>query len=584
MKTIGLLNVKGVTGSFDLAPITVVSGSNSTGKTAVLNAVTLALIGYIPAIGKKPGSTFSLSSGERMAVVADGATFSWEMKRLQVVSKTPEGWEPAPETMLDLSGLFSLTKEQRMMAILKACALPPELTAKALVKNIQAVCPLYEMPTITGAILEDIAALTANGKAMLSRNKKLAEEYEGASARHAEEMTNMPVEPDSLQGEIDRVSEAIGAARQKQKAAETGLEERKRILARAEAILVPSMEGILEEEKSVKAELAAMPETPEIDEAPYILNRDEAMRNEAAVASAGSILKQQISSLQGKIECPTCGHHVGPVVIDQMKEKLEALRTEWQIKKAALDYASNELKQARFKTQTLAAKRRDLEKRLSTIQAQKVSIPQLEESRKALMASLDAIPMPADAEAFAKESDGLVAVLNGLQQRQRYHVAYQKLTQAAEAAVEARKECERRQDIVKLALAEITQFRSKLLENVATTLLTTANRIIKPVLGAELRFEEGDFTLGNAVLATLSGSEQMVVYAGLQVALNAAYSPRIVVMDELGRIDADRKRKLLSVINEVIKEGLIDQFIAADPSGTGLEAEYVKVIKIGGGA
>lgn len=583
MNTIGLLNVKGVTGSFDLAPITVVSGSNSTGKTAVLNAVTLALIGYIPAIGKKPGSTFSLSSGERMAVVADGATFSWEMKRLQVVSKTPEGWEPAPETMLDLSGLFSLTKEQRMMAILKACALPPELTAKALVKNIQALCPSYEMPPVTGAILDDVAALTANGKTMLSRLKKLADEYEGASARHAEEMTKLPVEPDSLQGEIDRVSEAIGAARQKQKAAEAGLDERKRIVARAESILVPSMEGLLEEEKSIKAELATMPETPDVDEAPFILKRDEAMRNEAAVSATGTLLKQQISSLQGKIECPTCGHHVGPVVIDQMKEKLEALRSEWQVKKAALDDANNELKQARFKTQTLISKRRDMEKRLSTIQAQKVSIPQLEESRKALMASLDSIPMPADAEAFAKESEGLVAVLNGLQQRQRYHIAYQKLTQAAEAAVEARKDCERKQDAVKVALAEITQFRGKLLENVAATLLTTANRIIKPVLGAELRFEEGDFTLGNAVLATLSGSEQMVVYAGLQVALNAAYSPRIVVMDELGRIDADRKRKLLATIHQAISDKVIDQFIAADPSGAGLDAEYVKVIKIGGG-
>lgn len=75
----------------------------------------------------------------------------------------------------------------------------------------------------------------------------------------------------------------------------------------------------------------------------------------------------------------------------------------------------------------------------------------------------------------------------------------------------------------------------------------------------------------------------MVVYAGLQVALNAAYSPRIVIMDELGRIDADRKRKLLATIHQAISDKVIDQFIAADPSGTGLDAEYVKVIKIGGG-
>lgn len=583
MKTIGLLNVKGVTGSFDLAPITVVTGSNSTGKTAILNAVTLALIGYVPGVGKKPGSTFSLSSGERMAVVADGATFTWETKRNEVTSKMPNGWKAAPETMLDLSGLFALTKEQRMMAILKACSLPPELTVKNLVKSIQAICPAYEMPAITGSTLDDIASLTTTGKASLTRLKKLAEEYEGASARHAEEMTKTPAEPDSLQGEIERISEAIGAARQKQKVAESGLDERKRIIARAEAITVPSLETLTAEETVIKAELATIPESVEVNEAPFIINRDEAMRNEAAISATGTVLKEQIAALQGKVECPTCGHHVGPLVIDVMKDKLDALRSEWQVKKAILDEANAKLKQARFNTQVQIQKRRDLEKRLSTIQAQKASIPQLEDSRRALMATLDSIPMPADAEAFANEVDGLTAVLSGLQLRQKYHIAYLKLTQAAEAAVEARLECERKQDAVKLALAEVTRFREKLLENVASTLLTKANRIIQPVLGWALRFEEGDFTLGSAVLTTLSGSEQMVVYAGLQVALNAAYSPRIVVMDELGRIDEDRKRKLLSTIRDVIAEGMIDQFIAADPTGRGLDADYVKLIQTGGG-
>lgn len=583
MKTIGLLNLKGITGSFDLSPITVISGNNSTGKTAILNAVTLALIGYIPGVGKKPSSTFTLASGDRMAVVADGATFAWEMKRAQATFKAPDGWEPAPETMLDLSGLFALTKEQRMMAILKACSLPPELTAKALVKNIQAICPSYEMPAITGSILDDITALTTSGKTLLSRLKKTAEEYEGASARHAEELTKMQSEPDSLEPEITRVSEAIGAARQKQRAAELGLDERKRIIARAEAITIPSLEKLTEEEDALRKELSTIPETPEVNEAEFIRARDVASRAESAAAAKGAVLKQQIETLTGKEECPTCGHSIGPIAIQKMKDQREALRDEWRKAKADLDDADQKLKQARNSTQLLIAKRRDIEKRLSTIAAQKASIPQLEESRKALMASLDAIPLPADAVAFKAEAEAQVELLNALQQRQRYHVAFLKLSEAAEAAAKARKDCELRQDAVKLALAEIVSFREKLLQNVASTLLSTANRIIAPVLGKELKFEDGDFTLGNAVLVTLSGSEQMVVYAGLQVALNAAYSPRIVIMDELGRIDADRKRKLLSTINEVIQAGLIDQFIAADPGKAGLEGEYVQVIEIGGG-
>jgi len=114
-------------------------------------------------------------------------------------------------------------------------------------------------------------------------------------------------------------------------------------------------------------------------------------------------------------------------------------------------------------------------------------------------------------------------------------------------------------------------------------LLGTANRIIEPVLGKKLEFTDGDFTLGRAVLITLSGSERMVVFAGLQIALSAAYSSRIVLMDELGVVDHVRKEKLLNVVAQAIKDGVIQQFIAVDIHMLPTIPQEIAVIRLEGG-
>lgn len=586
MNKLQLLHVKGVSGEFDLAPITLITGRNSVGKTAILNAVTLALLGYVPAIGKRADLTFTLSSGPRMVVVADGATFVWEQKKAKVTATTPANFEPAPETMLDLNGLFSATKEARMMAILRACALPESMSTNSLLMKIRAVCPSYPTPKLVDRPLEDIEALTQTGKAYLKTLNDRVGEYEAASARHADELAKIPAEPVSLESQISEVSERQGVAKQKARQADDSVEERKRIVSKANSIVIPDAETLNSEKAQLLAQIEAAPvATADADEATLIKDRDEAQQKLEAARAKFTVLSERVLTLAEKDECPTCGHPVQDLDKSENKKKLAKLKDDGIEARKVYDVANQKLTDFRVAVNKSRASVQTWQKRISTIEAQIASIPQLEKARHDLMASLQALPEPESAALYREEVVALQAKLEALQQRQRYYVAAQSLRTTAELAVEQRKKEESRVDGAKLALKEIVDFRTDLLNKVSDTLLGTANRIIEPVLGKKLEFTDGDFTLGHAVLITLSGSERMVVFAGLQIALSAAYSPRIVLMDELGVVDHVRKEKLLGVVAQAIKDGVIQQFIAVDinPLGSTLLGNTTVIRLEGGG-
>lgn len=71
INNISFKNLKGRTGSVELAPLTVITGPNFAGKTTITTAITLACLGYHPRAGKTNGATFdTFASGSAMEVIA----------------------------------------------------------------------------------------------------------------------------------------------------------------------------------------------------------------------------------------------------------------------------------------------------------------------------------------------------------------------------------------------------------------------------------------------------------------------------------------------------------------------------------
>lgn len=560
-----LLNVKGLTGDFTLTPITVVTGKNSVGKTAILTAIRLSLLGYEPSIGKQHSATFTLSSGSRMAVIADGRTFKWEEKRLKVVSEFPEGFTPAPETMLDLSGLFSMSREQRMVAIMRACHMPEGMDTADLVRQVTTVCPSFKFPVTTGKVLEDTdaiaKALAAHAKAL----KERVEEYQAASTRHAEEMAKIPVVSGPREEAISEKNQQLGSVRLRIKQAKNSDSHRAGLTKQVNSMVIPDEAALKEQIVELEAQLAIIPEVQEAEiNSEYDPKLKELREKLGETRGLYRVLKSQLDNLAGSDECPTCGHPVTEVDINERKARLDKIQQEGIALNDRVQKLEREVAEKRHSAGEASIRREGLRRKIAVVQEQIRSIPALTSAKEALLDQIKALEVPTALDALESEAAALQASIEALQQEQRYYTAAQNLQRTADLAVKHRKEHEEKLETCKLAKDIVQEFRVQTLAVVAKTVLNVANRVVEPCLGRKLELTDDDFSIGKASLATLSGSEKMVVYAGLQIALSAAHEPKIVLMDELGVIDMDRKEKLLKVVAELIADKTISQFVGVD--------------------
>lgn len=560
-----LLNVKGLTGDFTLTPITVVTGKNSVGKTAILTAVRLSLLGYEPSIGKQHSATFTLSSGSRMAVIADGRTFRWEEKRLKVVSDFPEGFTPAPETMLDLSGLFSMSREQRMVAIMRACHMPEGLDTAGLVKQVTTVCPSLKFPVTTGKILEDIDAIAKTVAAHAKALKERVEEYEAASTRHAEEMAKIPVVNGSREEAISEKNQQLGSVRLRVKQAKNSDSHRAGLTKQVNSMVIPDGAALKSQIEEFEAALAIIPEVPESEIHSQYDAKLKALREKLGeTRGLYRVLKGQLDAVAGKDECPTCGHPVTQVDVDARQKKVDDVREEGITLNNQVQALEREMAEKRHAATEAANRREQLRRKIAVVEEQIRGLPALVSAKEGLLAQIQALEVPVAVDALEAEAAALQSQIEALQQEQRYYTAAQNLQRTADLAVKHRKEHEEKLETCKLAKDIVFEFRERTLNAVAKTVLNVANRVVEPCLGKKLELVDGDFAIGKASLLTLSGSERMVVYAGLQIALSAAHEPKIVLMDELGVIDMDRKEKLLKVVAELVADKTISQFVGVD--------------------
>lgn len=126
-------NLKGRTGAHALAPFTVINGRNRRGKTTITNAVMLACLGYLPALGKQNKATFRLAGGKgnSMAVTAqfkDGRSVSRTWKQGKNISATCKGEAPDIGPVLN-PALFLAANSADKIALL--AGLSPEGTDQA---------------------------------------------------------------------------------------------------------------------------------------------------------------------------------------------------------------------------------------------------------------------------------------------------------------------------------------------------------------------------------------------------------------------------------------------------------------------
>lgn len=135
--------LKGRDFSIDTTPTTLIVGPNYSGKTAIIEAVRLTLLGYIPEIGKRNTATFELASGAQMEVELKLDTdarlkrrFWMEKGSVKTDDNIGEAAAEYSTPLLDAGAYFAMTETERTDYVFARVTLPPQFTAAGIIAKL----------------------------------------------------------------------------------------------------------------------------------------------------------------------------------------------------------------------------------------------------------------------------------------------------------------------------------------------------------------------------------------------------------------------------------------------------------------
>lgn len=145
LSKISAANLKGRTFEYPLGKAVLVVGPNFSGKTAIVEAIRLACMGYIPEVGKLAKATFEMASDQVMAVEAhfsDESAITRTFTSGRAAMHTNAGKKPM---MVDLESLpllhaehyFTLTDTQRTDYVFDRIQLPEVYSSHAIIAEIE---------------------------------------------------------------------------------------------------------------------------------------------------------------------------------------------------------------------------------------------------------------------------------------------------------------------------------------------------------------------------------------------------------------------------------------------------------------
>lgn len=123
----------------------------------------------------------------------------------------------------------------------------------------------------------------------------------------------------------------------------------------------------------------------------------------------------------------------------------------------------------------------------------------------------------------------------------------------------------------------IAQKKQELVSGSIEAPLAIANKLAAGILRGRLVFEEGEIgmRLGDQLVTGIgfSGTEAAIVVMALTAGLAAGASHRVLILDEVGRLDAANKVTLVHNLRALVEASHIDQWIIIGPSDPLLAAE-----------
>lgn len=616
--TLTIQDLKGLNVAETLGAETLIVGKNFTGKTARMQAIQLALLGYIPGIGKTNPDIFALASGPVLSVTAQTKDAAYT-RTLRSSGKSVSRDDNAPAAadpllaMLDASKFLAASGPEKLAMIFALAQVKTEDTRESLTGKM----PFgVEFPAFQGVVTTTdwIAAALPHAQEQLKYAKqsieRMGQTQAGMVALEPEVVPNLPHD---LDAQIAAQEGKLQPLRKTLMEMEVASDNYARDLRNYESSLASYrtyQAGIADKrealknrpaiEKAIKELTAKLPGfDPNLDRTRQAINEVErliamnqrTLRDKQTAIADCTKERDDLKELEC---CPFCKskgkgwRKTLEETIDGRVEKLDkeigeinaqitTFQAELETAKTAHQAEEATMKERTEAREALHSKERDLA-RLVEIETD-LNRPGIAEP-KAPTAPEDNANEQANISQEIEEAEETLATLRGLTQQAEQAKA--RNATAAQAQIKAEKTVGEKEAWAK-AVAILDESRTKIVEDAFKSLLEAAQHVYAGILDSPLIFRDGK--LGKlrgskfVPFSAFSGTEALVATLSLQVALGANSPARIALVDEMGRLDVENKNKLVTNLHHMVAGKILDQWIGIDVQKPSKKVAGITVIE-----
>lgn len=639
---------KGPDFQYDLTEITVLFGRNFRGKSRVMDAIRLALLGYLPELGKRNQDTFGLATGPDMEICAVFDNGLAIRRRWSLIGNSVKLDQDVPDEIKAMGGLavmlnaeeyFGLSDTARVNYVFANCWVSSSLGADDVIKRVEKLL-LKEFPgeqkasvdrfvkkisekqddksyPDCRAFLEEqimsVADILKSEKAAGVRAEKAIQQITDQRLRDDPSLSleALTEQRGRLERQLAELNEKkgrfIGSFTQMKSDAQrreainrelgygdktklqlSDLREKLRLMDQHIAAEARVEHGEIQESSEMKSLLSS--------------NLDTAQRRSRECREAVKEYEKQLSQLDGATECPYCGStgdgwktlKAAELVqaVERAKGGIEEYENAQDAAKIEIDAAitrhnrlldrqkaQTQLDRARIDLVGEISRLEPLIARLDTLAEEltrlMVDDPKLNETVSALQTEINIT------NEGIRGVDAEIKVANGRAFELKRLADAQK--ERDDAKVDAK--------VADTAAKELKVIQGEIVAEAFAPMLARANSFFAGVLSSPLAYsveqggEIGTWRDGLWIgHRTFSGTEKALTYAAIQASL-AMNSPfRLMLLDELGRLDIDSMRGLVAAVHNTLGDGLIDQFVGIDAGrGEFYQAEassYFTVVEV----
>lgn len=637
-------NFNGADFDFDLKPVTIITGSNFAGKSAVPNVARLALSGSLPpplgvkGIYRLAGNPDQPGSMTVAALMDNGRKSELTWTRDVKGKISCDGGVSAdllmPPMLINPRSFWAKTGAERVQAIFESC---PGADWD-LFKNIMGrlgetpIMPLKvflpvldELQKRTAAAFKDAMPREA-AELLLDVFKTGAAENAAAVKTHTATMASLQVpttKPADVSVELETARQELAKFQIKQGSDKAKLEER-----------IVSLQGSLDawsrkyqqtpvghlaefinnEAATVAKDLRMLKPSQPTDDLEE--EWQEAISDEQNAANENHRLAEVVSRLQAEIgnltiqdHCPVCLTKSANwkdralkslnTALDKARAELGAATAAFAAAKATAERLRGALASIRKTAKDTATHRTALLEEATTLEADRDAVLSLlaeQAEAKAALAKCGAVDstLPARQQALRER-------VAALETQQLLHIGYDATMKRREQLENDYTAANVRAVAMKAAAVIVVEEQRKVGEAAFTAVLKTARYFTDGILNSPLEFINGD--LGRRVSdkdqsrpglvapvgswithETFSDSEQRIAYVGFSVAMAAEAPVKLVIIDEMATLEPNRKVQFVDRLIQLVRKGIIDQAICLEPTASSYEAfageAEVKLIRL----